>query len=476
MVVGEITEERDLVVIGGGPGGYHAAIRANQLGLSVTLVEKEELGGVCLNKGCIPSKLMTHFAKRYKAIEHDRNMGLDISAVSINLSRLQEYKKNLTSGLKKGVESLCKANKIEILKGTAMFLSEDRIGIENGHQYSIYRFKKAIIATGSTTRPSPHFPNNDSRCLDSASIFELKELPEELIVEGSGYIELEVAMSFQALGSKVTLILNSELDFDQTMTKELFRVLKKNKVKVLKGYSLKEMKHEGSSLKAQYSSDGGETILVEGSHYFSVGKQVPNIEELGIDRLKLEQNEEGFLIVNEQCQTSLPHIYAIGDVTGGKILATKAIKQGKVAAEAIAGFASEYNEFFLPAIVHTIPAIASVGLTEEQAKDRYEIMTSVYPLGGNGFAQLTGEKEGVVKVIMDRQSDVLLGLHMMGSSAVELISSSIIGLEMGGRDEDFTFPFYPHPSINESLLEAVEALKGKAIHLPPSKQREIAKV
>jgi dihydrolipoamide dehydrogenase len=476
MVVGEIAEERDLIVIGGGPGGYHAAIRASQLGFSVTLVEKEELGGVCLNKGCIPSKLMTHFAKRYKTIEQDRNMGLEITELSVNLSKLQEYKNKLTSGLKKGVESLCKTSKVEIIKGTAMFLSEDRIGIENGHQYSVYRFKTAIIATGSETLPSSHFLSNDPKCLDAASIFELEKIPEELMVEGSSYIELEVAMSFQALGSKVTLILNRELDFDPAINKELMRVLKKNKVKVLKNYTLMELKSEGPSLKAQFSSVGGESISIEGSHYFSLGKQVPNIEGLGIDRLKLAQNEEGFLTVNEQCQTSLPHFYAIGDVTGGKMLATKAIKQGKVAAEAIAGLSSEYNEFFLPTIVHTIPAIASVGLTEEEAKDRYEITTSVYPLGGNGYAQLTGEKEGIIKVVMDRKSDVLLGIHMMGSSAVELISSSIIGLEMGGRDEDFTFPFYPHPSINESLLEAVEALKGKAVHLPPSKQKEIVKV
>jgi dihydrolipoamide dehydrogenase len=471
MVVGEITEDKDVVVIGGGPGGYHAAIRAAGLGRQVTLIEREDLGGTCLNKGCIPSKVFTHFAQEYKKTQHLKEMGMEFGEVGANLSTLQHYKNKKITQLRTGIESLCKANKVEIVKGSASFLSESRIGVENGHEFSLFNFKEAIVATGGDF----HYPDgiafDADRVLKERQVFELQEIPEELIVYGSDYISLEISSVFSILGSRVTLILNEEVPFDSAISKELFRQWKKQKINVIKNSILRMAGERDGHAIVKLEKENGETVSIEGSHFVVSGQVKPNLPHLGLDRLRMEITEQGYIQTDREGRTSIPHIWAIGDVTEGPSLAVKAIKQGKAAAETMSGLQVEVDLQFVPTVVQMSPPIACAGLTEEEArKEGYSVTVSENPVRGNGYAQLTEEKDGFVKVVSDSETDVILGIHMMGMGAVELITSGVLGLEMAARDEDFRFPLYPHPSMNESLLEAVEGLKGDAVHMPPRKK------
>ncbi|KMY55520.1 dihydrolipoamide dehydrogenase [Bacillus sp. FJAT-27231] len=471
MVVGEISQERDLVIIGGGPGGYSAAIRAAQLGLPVTLIEQEDLGGVCLNKGCIPSKVFTYAAKKQSEMSHMEELGLSTGESAFNVEKLLSYKSKVTEQLRKGVEALCKANKVEVIKGKAGFIAEDRVGVENGHQFDIFVFKQAIIATGSSPILPQGISKNGERILLSHEIFDLQELPEHLIVYGNDYISLEVATSFHALGAKVTILLENAADFpfDESVAKELNRLLKKKKIKAIKEAAIQSAEETESGVRVAFTA-GGKAEELTGSHVFIAGSRKPNVQDLGLNRLGVEQTDEGFVKINGNMQSSIPSIYAIGDVTEGPLLAVKAIKQGKAAVEAIAGGKPEVDLTFLPTISHSIPPIASVGLTEQQARElSIDIRVSQFALGGNGYAMITGKKDGFVKVISDASNEIMLGIHMIGEGAVELSSTFVQLLEMAAKEEDVKFPAYAHPSFNEGLLEAVEGLIGQAIHMVSKK-------
>ncbi|MBM6619425.1 dihydrolipoyl dehydrogenase [Bacillus suaedaesalsae] len=470
MVVGELAQERNVVIIGGGPGGYHAAIRAAQLGLSVTLVEKLNLGGVCLNEGCIPSKVFTTSAKKYSDLSNFHDFGIELEDFKLNLMQLHQYKNKVVAQLRSGVEALCKANKVDVVNGTAYFISEEKIGVESGHQFDVYKFKNAIIAAGASLHKSA--VTDSELILDERTIYSLEKIPDHLIVYGSDYISIEVAMVFQQLGAKVSICLQEE-DFklDTSINRELTRMLKKAKIKIYKGSKLRSVRGDNEVAQVTIEMKNGEVTL-EGSHCFVSREKKPNIEGLGIDRLPIQCDQDGFIMTNSKCQTSVPHILAIGDVTTTHKLAVIAIKQGKVAAEVIAGMNSEYDDIHIPTVIHANPPIATVGLTEEQAKFEYkEIKVSQAPIQSNGFASVIGNKDGFIKTISDAESGIIVGVHMMGHGAIELLSTSIIGLEMVAREEDFSFPYYAHPSINESLLESVEGLNGKAIHLPPKSKQ-----
>lgn len=468
MVVGDISQERDLVIIGGGPGGYSAAIRAAQLGLTVSLIEQEKLGGVCLNRGCIPSKVFTYAAKKQAETGHMKELGLFVGETSFNLNKLRSYKSKVTDQLRSGVETLCKANKVEIIKGKAALIGEDRIGVENGHQFDIYTFKQAIIATGSSPLLPEGCPKN-KRMLLSHEIFDLQELPEHLIVYGHDYISLEVASSFQALGAQVTILLEGTEDFllDSSIAKELNRLLKKKKIRVYKEAKILSAVETEAGIDVKFSTQGKEEE-VSGTHLFTAGDRKPNVEGLGLQRFGVEQNADGFIKIDRNMRTTVPSIYAIGDVTEGPLLAVKAIKQGKAAVESIAGGNPEVDLSFLPTIVHSIPPIASVGLTEQQARNLgIDLRVNQFALGSNGYAMITGNKDGFIKVVTDASYDFILGIHMIGEGAVELSSTFVQLLEMAAKEEDAKFPAFAHPSMNEALLESVEGLIGQAIHTVP---------
>lgn len=474
MVVGELVEERDLVIIGGGPGGYTAAIRAAQLGLKPTLIERNKLGGSCLHVGCIPSKLWAHAGKKYSELNHLKEIGITPKEVTYQLDKLLTYQKKVINQLEKGIIALCKANQVEVIEGSATFLAEDRIGVENGHKFDTYRFKQAIIATGSNIAPMEEIPTDRKRIYHADEIYQITELPSDLIVYGDDYISLEVASSFRALGVNVKLLFphDAEQTLDETILREMERLFKKRKLKIMKEVELLNIEEDENEVHIEANIRGKKETLT-GSHLFMSGRNVPNVNELGIDRVGMERNDDGTIVTNDYFQTSIPNIYAIGDVTDGEQLAVKAIKQGKLVAEHIAGENVEWDRNFLPTVIHTNPPIVSVGLTEAEAKE-YEIDVTIsqIPLQSNGYAQITGNKDGIVKVISEKDTTIIQGIHMIGEGAIELASSFVQSLEMVAKEEDLTFPFYPHPSINEGFLEAVEEMVGQAIHVAPPRVKQ----
>ncbi|WP_188456932.1 dihydrolipoyl dehydrogenase family protein [Virgibacillus oceani] len=473
MVVGEFAEQRELVIIGGGPGGYNAAIRAAQLGIQVTLIEKAELGGMCLNKGCIPSKVFTNTAGQLSKIPNLASFGISVGEPNFDYNQLKKYKEKCITQLKKGVKALCGANQIEIVHGKANFIAANRIGVEDGHRFDVYEFQHAIIATGSM----PVLPENipaDDRILLADAVYQVDKLPEELIICGSDYIALEAALSFHHMGAAVSIVLNDKEDFpfDTAINRELNRILKKKKINVYRGYDLDEITCtvDGVEIKIIKSEN---SILLSASHLYMETNYKPTVDLLGIDRLGIDVTVDGFVKTDKEMRTSIGSIFAVGDVTEGTPSALKAIKQGKVAAEIISGINSEADITFLPTVVHSIPPITKVGLTEDEAcKLGYNVTTSQFSYSGNSYATITNDKSGVTKIVMDADTNLLLGFHAIGAGAVELISSGVTALEMVGRDEDMRFPFYPHPSYNETILEAVEGLTDSAIHMKPAKRNK----
>lgn len=472
MVVGEFAEKRDLIIIGGGPGGYNAAIRAAQLGLKVTLVEQNELGGVCLNSGCIPSKVYAQAAKKLEALGRYASFGIAIDEPTFAIESLNDYKNMTIERLRKGVEELCKANQIELIRGKAQFINQKRLGIEMSHHFDVYDFEKVIIATGSTVEIPTEY--RAAKILTEAELYRLTEIPPHLIIYGHSYIALEAAFTYRQLGADVTLILNKEnFSFDESINRELQRLLKKQKIKVYRDYQLKDIAESHTLLQLKLSKSDQE-ITCEGSHVFMEGTHHGNIETLDLQRIGVECTTDGFIKVNQQLQTNIPTIYAIGDVTGGGQSAVKSIKEGKVVAERIAGLNSEVDLSLMPAVVHTIPPLATVGMTEQEAKEKgLNIAVSQFNYSGNGYAMVTSEKSGIMKIIKDADNDVLLGFHAIGSSAIELISTAVTAMELVGRDEDLNFPLYPHPSFNETILEAIEGLNNRAIHMKPNEKKSV---
>ncbi|WP_409305850.1 dihydrolipoyl dehydrogenase family protein [Peribacillus sp. SCS-155] len=470
MVVGEIALERDLIIIGGGPGGYTAAIRAAQLGKEVTIIEKEELGGICLNRGCIPSKIVSYISAKLQDYKQASVFGFELGDIGFDYKKANLYKYTVIDNLHKGIKALCRQNKIEILKGTASFLANGRIGVEDGDDCAVYTFNSAIIATGGSLKPKVHVDR--SLVLDAAALYELEDIPDSLIIHGSDYISIEAAFSFKALGSEVHLVIDKEEfpGLDISINKELFRQLKKQNIKIYKNMNLHDVIKKGQVISALFHSKNDNRITLEASYIFCQSVSEPNLTNIGVDRLGITLDGDGYIKVNSQCKTSLENVWAVGDVTGTPQLAAKAIRQGKVAAESICGIAAEYSGALLPIVIHSIPPIAYAGLTEDKAKSAgYEIKTGGLNIGSNGYASLTGQKDGIFKVISDKHTDLILGIHLYGRNAIELISTGILAMEMAGREEDLKFPIYPHPTINESLMEAVEALVSQAIHQPKTK-------
>jgi dihydrolipoamide dehydrogenase len=468
MVVGELTQERDLVIIGAGPGGYHAAIRAAQLGMQVTLIEKGEIGGLCLNEGCIPSKVHTAAAQNLHRLTGMKSMGIQNNDCTFDMATLQEYKNATIKQLKQGIEALCKANKIEVLKGEAMFLSPDKIGVENGHQYDTYTFKHAIIAAGREKRALLDIKGN---YLTITTLWKLDEVPATLLLYGNDDFTVEAAMCFRKLGSEVTMIFpenEKDFTFDDSINKELTRQCKKQKINLIKDIKVKSTNYFENRWEMEIQDAEGKSQTLMSTHLYVASQPGGTLDGLGVSRAGIKLHDCGAVKVNHACRTSVDHIYAIGDITEGPSLAVKAIKQAKVAAESIAGFQSEVDLTFIPRVLHTIPPIASVGYTGEQAKDAgYEITIGESAFRTNGYAAIMGQKDGLIKTISEAGTELILGVHMMGEGAIELISSGIVALEMVGREEDLLFTMFPHPSLNENFLESLEDLSNKAIHKPP---------
>ncbi|MCS7274910.1 MAG: dihydrolipoyl dehydrogenase [Candidatus Bipolaricaulota bacterium] len=476
MVVGEIATGTEVLVVGGGPGGYVAAIRAAQLGKDVTLVEKENLGGVCLNVGCIPSKALIYAAYLYKKIQHAEEFGISVKDVQVNLERLQAWKESVVQKLTGGVKQLCEGNGVSVIKGKATFISQKKCLVESEHGTQALEFKDCIIATGSVPMTIPGLEIDGEIVLDSTGALALKKLPESLIVIGGGYIGLELGMVYAKFGSRVTVVemLDNLLPgTDPELTRLVVRKAKELKMELYLKSQAKELKRGKSGAQLAVQTPDGEKKLEAEKVLVSIGRKPHTPPDLGLEKLGVRPDAKGFLRTDKQMRTSVPHIYAIGDVAGPPLLAHKASHEGLVAAEAICGHKSAADWQTVPAVIFTDPEIAYAGLSESEAQQAgYKTITGKFPFAALGRALTLGETDGFIKIIADAETNVVLGVQIVGPEASTMISEAVLAIEMGATLEDLALSIHPHPTLPEGLMEAAEAALGKAIHILMPKKRE----
>lgn len=478
MVVGEIAMGTDLLVIGSGPAGYVAAIRAAQLGVEVTIVEREELGGICLNHGCIPSKALISAANMVHKIPLLDKMGITAGDVSIDAKKLQEWKQGISDKLSSGVGQLCKHNGVQIVKGSAAFQSSKKVLVESEVGTQAIEFRKCIIATGSRSIEVPGFEYDDDVIIGSRQALKLEEIPENLVVIGGGYIGLELGTVYAKLGSQVTVVeMMDQLipGQDPELVRLVARRLKQLGVQV----------HLKAKAKSVEKGKNGATVIVETADeeleiktdkvLVSVGRR-PNTDGLHPEKAKVELDDKGFVKIDSELQTTNSKIWAIGDVASQPMLAHKASHEGLVAAARAAGQSAGADWLTVPAVIFTDPEIATAGLSEAEAKAQgYDVLVGKFPFSALGRAMTTGETDGFVKMIADKASQVVLGVHIVGPEASNLISEAALAIEMGARLEDVALTIHPHPTLSEGLMEAAESTMGHAIHIMNPKKKDKVK-
>lgn len=466
MVVGEFTTEVDVIVIGAGPGGYVAAIRAAQLGKNVTIVDKDTVGGVCLNRGCIPSKALISAAHRYEEMLDSSDMGLTAEKVNIDYTKLQAWKDSVVNKLTKGVEGLLKGNKVQMVAGEALFVEPDQVKVINGYESTRYKFNHCIIATGSRPIELKPFPYG-KRIISSTEALSLSEIPKRLIVVGGGYIGVELGQTYAKLGSQVTILEGSGQilpGFEKSMVQLVNKNLKSKNVEIFANALAQKAEQTEQEVTVHFQV-GDEAKTVTGDYLLVTVGRRPNTDELGLEGIGIKLDQRGLIEIDQQCRTNIPHIYAIGDIVAGPALAHKASYEGKVAAEAIAGLSSAIDYKAIPAVVFSDPEIASVGLSEVEAKERgYSYVTGRFSYGANGRALGANQPNGIVKLIAEKESGIVLGAQITGYEASNLIAEVALAIEMGATLEDITLTIHAHPTLAEMIMEAAEAAAGHGIH------------
>jgi len=461
-----MSQKTEVVVIGGGPGGYVAAIRLGQLGKNTVLIERENLGGVCLNIGCIPSKALIRAAKLKNRIEAAKQIGLEVGHIGVDMVKLQTWKDSVVSRLVSGVEYLCKSNHVKIIKGEAKFNGPSTIEIKSAAGTETIETENTIIATGSRPVEIPGFKFDGTKVLTTTEMLALREVPKNLVVVGAGVSGLEMATMYAQLGSKVTVIeLLDQLLPGVVLDLEIVKVVERSFSKLGIEYHVKSRAKEYRDGKVLATLvDGREVEFPCDKVLVSVGRR-PNSDQLDLKKAGVE-TAQGWISVNKKLQTNISGIYAIGDVIGPPLFAHKASKDGVVAAEVIAGMNSEADYRGIAWAIFTDPEIASVGLTETQAKEKgYAPIVGKFPFTALGRALLAGESEGFVKIVADKESGLVLGVHVIGPEASDIISEAALAVEMGATLEDIGFTIHPHPTLPEAIMEAAEAARGKAIHI-----------
>jgi dihydrolipoamide dehydrogenase len=460
-------QKTQALVIGGGPGGYVAAVRLGQLGIETTLLEKESLGGVCLNKGCIPSKALIRVAKLKSRIEAAKQIGLEVSETKVDLAKVQEWKESVVKRLVSGVEYLCKNTNVKIIKGDAKFAGPHLIEIQTSSGKETIEAKNVIIATGSRPVEIPGFKFDGINVVTTTEMLALREVPKNLVAVGAGVSGLEMATMYAQFGSKVTVIeLLDQLLPGVVMDTEIVRTLERAFRKLGIEYHVKSRAKEYHDGNVYATLEDGKNVVFPCDKVLvSVGRR-PNSDQIRLEKTGVEADSHGWIKVDKQLRTNVPGIYAIGDVVGPPLFAHKASKDGVVAAEVIAGMNSQADYRAIAWAIFTDPEIASVGLTETQSKDKgYEPIVGKFPFTALGRALLAGETEGFVKVVADKKTDIVLGVHVIGPEASDIISEAALAIEMGATLEDLGFTIHPHPTLPEAIMEAAEAAKGKAIHI-----------
>lgn len=466
MVVGDFVNEVDVLVVGAGPGGYVAAIRAAQLGKSVLCVDKDEVGGVCLNRGCIPSKALITAAHQYEAAKNSDVMGVIAESVKLDFAKVQEFKNNIIAKQTGGIRSLFKGNKVEFMKGEVFFISENVVSVSNEEEGHRYKFNHCIIATGSRPIELKTFPFG-GRIISSTEALSLTEVPKRLVVIGGGYIGIELGQTFAKFGSKVTVLEGSSSilpGFDADLTRLVTRNLKKYDVEVITDAMADKADQTDDEVTVTYTVNGEQKQVTADYVLVTVGRR-PNTDNIGLDTIGIKMTERGLIEVDKQCRTNIPNIYAIGDIVEGPALAHKASYEGKVAAEVIAGLPSAVDYKVVPSVCFSDPEIASVGLSESEAKKQGKaVKVGKFMYGANGRAQTMNASDGFVKIVADKETDLVLGAHIVGAESSNLITEMALAIEMGATLEDIALTIHAHPTLGEMTMEAAEVALGRPIH------------
>jgi dihydrolipoamide dehydrogenase len=469
--------EIQVVVIGAGPGGYAAAFMAADLGMKVALVDPgENPGGVCLYRGCIPSKALLHAAKMIFDTQEAELMGLSFGGLKIDHHRLREWKDSVVNKLTAGIGQLARQKKIQHLRGEAFF--EDnrklRITLIDGQQQTL-TFENAIIATGSHVAPLPGNPITSEHLLDSTSALDLQSIPDTLLVIGGGYIGLELGTAYAALGSKVHL---AEMT-DALLTgvdKDLVRFVRRRVGEKFEAIHLKttvqSMEPKGNGIEVTLqAAEGDSTQRLFDKVLVAVGRR-PNSKGIGLENTRIETDQRGFIKIDDQRRTAEPHIFAIGDVAGEPMLAHKATHEGRAAAEVIAGHKVIFQPAAIPAVVFTDPEIAWAGLTESEAEKKgIAFKTARFPWAASGRAATLGRADGLTKLLVDPENERVLGIGIVGPGAGELIAEGVLAIEMGANVTDIGLTIHPHPTLSETIMEAADVFHGTATHYHAPKRK-----
>ena len=454
----------DVIVLGSGPGGYVAAIRASQLGLKTAIIEKESLGGVCLNWGCIPTKALLKSAQVFDYLKHADSYGLTVKEFDKDFSKVVERSRGVADGMSKGVQFLMKKNKIDVINGYGKLKTGKKVDVD-GKEYSADHI---IIATGARTRELPNLKQDGKKVIGYREAMTLKEQPKSMIVVGSGAIGAEFAHFYNSMGTEVTIVefLPNLVPLeDEDVSKQFERSFKKAGIKVMTNSSVEKLDTSGKLVKATVKTKKGEEIL-EAEIVLSAVGIASNLENIGLEEVGIV-TDKGKIMVNDWYQTNIPGYYAIGDVVPGPALAHVASAEGITCVEKIAGLNVEPIDYGnIPGCTYASPEIASVGMTEKQAKEAgYELKVGKFPFSASGKASASGEKDGFVKVIFDAKYGEWLGCHMIGAGVTDMIAEAVLGRKLETTGHEVLKTIHPHPTMSEAVMEAVADAYGEVIHL-----------
>lgn len=457
-----------VVVIGAGPAGYVCAIRLAQLGVKVTVVEKEYLGGTCLNVGCIPSKAMIAAGSLMHRAHEASAMGISFGEPKLDVAKLVEWKTSVVNKLTGGVGTLLKAHKVDVVYGAGSFVDKNTVKVETKEGAKTLKFDTAVIATGSVPIEIPGFAFDEDKVWSSTGALRPKRIPQHLVVIGGGYIGLELGMMYRRLGSKVTVLEATGGALpgqERDCVKVIERSMKKMGIEMLTETFAQGYEHKAGRSFVRIKTKKGEDTIECDQILSTVGRK-PYSAGLGLDKLGLAVDAKGFLAVDKQMRTKVAHVFAIGDLAGQPMLAHKGSKEGLVAAAVIAGGKDEYDARCVPAVIFTAPEMASVGLTEEQCKEKgLDYKVGSFPFAASGRAMSLMETDGMVKMISHAKTDEILGVHMVGPEVTELIAEAALAIEMGATSEDIARTIHAHPTLPEALMEAAESVHGMAVHI-----------
>tara|TARA_A100001011_G_C14322305_1_gene851414 strand:- start:11291 stop:12679 length:1389 start_codon:yes stop_codon:yes gene_type:complete len=460
--------EYDIIILGSGPGGYVTAIRASQLGFKTAIIEKESLGGVCLNWGCIPTKALLKSAQVFEYLKHAKDYGLSIKEYGKDFDVVVNRSRNIAKGMSKGVNFLMNKNKIDVLEGYGKVLAGKKVSVTKGEKTEQYQAKNIIIATGARSRELPSLPQDGKKVIGYRKAMTLEKQPKKLIVVGSGAIGIEFAYFYNSMGTEVTII--EYLDRivpleDKEISKQLERSFKKSGIKIMTGTEVKAIDTKGNGVKATIKTSKGEEFINADVVLSAVGIKT-NIENIGLEDVGIAVDSDK-IMVNDFYQTNIPGYFAIGDVTKGQALAHVASAEGIICVEKIAGHNLEPLDYGnIPGCTYCSPEIASVGLTEDKAKEKgIEIKIGKFPFSASGKAQAGGNPDGFVKVIFDAKYGEWLGCHMIGTGVTDMIAEAVLGRKLETTGHEVLKAVHPHPTMSEAVMEAVADAYDEVIHL-----------